>query len=89
MPVCFSLTDKSTGQVAVLSAVDDAMCAHFGVEPDPVKYYHSWFDTIGLAIACGLDEVKLHETWDGHRDHKVIIDWLLTHYTPSGWHEVK
>lgn len=49
----FSLTRKAdinAGPVP-LQQIDNEMCEHFGIIPDPGKYYHQWVDTIGLALA--------------------------------------
>ncbi len=53
MPACFQLIPKGASEPAKLALVDDAICAHFGVEPDPIKYYHGWYDAIGFRLAIG------------------------------------
>lgn len=90
MPNCFQLFKKSEPTVACrFCDVDDEMCAHFGVTPDPVKYYLGWYDVIGLGIALG-------QSWDKMRDiHKdwpeilPLIDYLEANYNTNAWYEIR
>lgn len=84
MPNCFTLTPKGETEPARLAAIDDAMCAHFGVAPDPDKYYQFWVDCEGLALACGKDWTWMRENFP---ERVGIIDWLAEHYTPDAWCE--
>lgn len=85
MPACFCLFPKGSDTPARLADVDEAMCAHFGVTPDPVRYYQGWYDIEGLMMALGRD-------WDYMRanfpDRAAIIDWLAANYTSDAWTEV-
>jgi hypothetical protein len=88
MPVCFTLTrkaDLAAGPVS-FQQIDDEMCKHFGVEPDKVEYYQRWYDTVGLALACGHDWPKIKEIFPGKAE---IIDWLAENFTQDAWSERK
>lgn len=87
MPNCFTLTRKSdteAGPVA-FSTIDDEMCEHFGVKPDPKMYHRGWYDCIGLALACGQTWDKIRETFSGM---VPIVDWLESHFIPNAWAEI-
>jgi hypothetical protein len=101
MPACFQLFPKNDPtKAAALSQVDDAMCAHFQVEPDPVRYYHWWFDSIGYRLATGktFDEIRKEyvsyreEDRLAQRDESVharlieIVDWLDENYSPNSFY---
>jgi hypothetical protein len=88
MPNCFSLTDKRTGELASLSGVDDRMREHFGAAPDPVKYYESWYDIIGLSLALGRTLPELIERYAGKDEvlHAIAL-WLAEHYVTDAWAE--
>jgi len=64
--------------------IDDKMCAHFGVPPDPKWYYKGWYDTIGFALAMG-------KSWDWMREHyseglHPVIEYLETRYRAENWY---
>jgi hypothetical protein len=88
MPNCFSLTDKRTGELASLSGVDDRMREHFGAPPDPDKFYESWYNVIGFALACGRTLPELIERLAGKDEalHAIAL-WLAEHYTSDAWAE--
>lgn len=62
MPNCFQLTPKGATEPATLAAVDEGICALFGVPVHPVKYIFGWYDSIGFALAMGW-------TWERIIDH--------------------
>lgn len=59
MAVHFQLIRKTASEVGPVNLVDlDAEIAReFGDEPDDVRYYYGWFDSIGWRLASG-------RTWD-------------------------
>ena len=83
MPAYFTLTKKGETEPSAFIAIDEAMCAHFEVTPDPVKYYRAWYDIEGLGLAMGHDWNKLREINPNRAD---IIDWLEDNYTPDAWY---
>ena len=83
MPAYFTLTKKGETEPSTFIAIDEAMCAHFEVTPDPVKYYRAWYDIEGLGLAMGHDWNKLREINPNRAD---IIDWLEENYTPNAWY---
>ena len=83
MPAYFTLTKKGETEPSTFIAIDEAMCARFGVTPDPVKYYRAWYYIEGLGLAMGHDWNKLREINPNRAD---IIDWLEENYTPNAWY---
>lgn len=83
MPAYFTLTKKGETEPSRFIDIDEALCAHFGITPDPVKYYRAWYDIEGLGLAMGM-------TWDKMRkinpDRTDIIDWLEDNYTTDSWY---
>lgn len=65
MPNCFSLTKYGEKEPTPLARIDEELCAHVGVEADPVhwlglgpSYDHkrtlaNWYDIYGLRFAMG------------------------------------
>lgn len=85
MPNCFTLTRKGETEPSKLSAVDDALCAHLGVEPDAEQYHASWVDLEGFALAMGRDWAWMRVNFPDRLD---IIGWLEENYIPDSWVEV-
>ena len=88
MPNYFSLTNKETGEVENLADVDNALCAHLGVEPDERHYYAHWKDYLGLCLAMGQTWEKINEQFH-YDDYPQIIDWLESHYEVKSWYSRK
>ncbi len=80
MPNCFTLTPNGATEPAKLAAIDELMCAHFGVTPDDDKYYRGWVDMEGFALAMGRDWAWMKENFEDRHD---IILWLESNYTPD------
>lgn len=91
MPACFELISKSSKERERLSTVDEAICAHVGVEPDPKYYYRSWVDTIGLSLACGKDwawaRAWARANYADSPELVAVVDFLEANYTYNAWHE--
>jgi hypothetical protein len=87
MPNCFSLTRIGEKEPEKFAKIDEEMCREFGVEPDPVKFYNSWFDVIGLGLACGWDWEKIKEINKDWPEILLIIDWLEKNYVYDSWYE--
>lgn len=101
MPNCFQLIDKTTGQPVILQKLDDKICEHMGVTPDPVKYYRCWFDIIGFKLACGknFDQIRadLNQLLEEDKDDPderafwedllKVLDFIVAGYESSAWYE--
>ena len=83
MPAYFTLTKKGETKPSTFVAIDEALCAHFGVTPDPNLYYRSWYDIEGLGLAMGYDWNKLREINPNRKD---IINWLEENYISDAWY---
>lgn len=61
MAAYLSLRHKETGVTytdAGLVQVDEMLCAHLGVEPDPVNWFMGWMDWVGFSIAVSGKSVS-------------------------------
>ena len=47
----FTLTKKGETESSKFADIDNEMCAALNKKPDTVKYYLTWYDTIGIALA--------------------------------------
>lgn len=83
MPAYFTLTKKGEKEPSRFIDIDEAMCAHFGVTPDPDLYYRSWYDIEGCGLAMGYNWDKLREILP---ERKKIIDWLEENYVAEAWY---
>lgn len=98
MPNCFQLTRKGDTHPSPLVLIDDLMCEHFGVDPDPVKYYYGWYDCIGFRLAMGKTFAEIIEQFNEYiaesrssEYYVVMIEiakWLDANYTTDAWREI-
>ena len=88
MPNCFTLTSKATGKTEAFSKIDEDICAHLGVEVDPVEYVHGWYDSIGLGLAVGKSFDEMLEIFKEPETIK-IVNFLKDHYTSDAWYETR
>jgi hypothetical protein len=63
VPNCFQLRKKGAEAPEVLQKVDEAICAHYGVEVSSKYWFHNWYNVIGFLIALkghnlGTDELR-------------------------------
>jgi len=94
----FSLTrktDMNKGPVS-LRQVDEEICAHFNVVPQPHDYYHSWFDTIGFELTSGMSFADIirrcHDDMDAHplsykyyKRKLEVAEYLDAHFISDRW----
>ena len=93
--MCFRLLDKETGEAMELNKVDEEICELLGEPVDP-NYYcpifkHprmniSWYDSIGMALACGKSYAECRELTDNEVILKVI-DYLESKYVPDAFYQ--
>lgn len=96
MPNCYVLKNKVgeslTGNAQFI-AIDEAMCKHFGVDPDADKWYYNWENLFGIGFATGRTyedirgyvraEKGLPDDWT--KRVIEILDWMEEHYTIEAW----
>ena len=90
MPACFSLTNKATGEIDNLQAVDDAMREYFGAPPDSKDWYGNWYNYFGMRFATGSSYEEILEEYA--TDPRSVMDihilnWLKENYTINSWYE--
>jgi hypothetical protein len=69
--------------------VDEHICAHFGWEVDQTRYTHAWFDTIGLALACGHSLEHIGKEIFPNGPLHDITRFLAKNYDADAWREWK
>ena len=86
MSNCFTLTPKGGTAPARFAEIDDKLRAAFNQPADDKNYLWFWYDTIGLALACGKD-------WDWIRINledenlRAVANWLEGRYEVDRWCE--
>ena len=90
MPQCFQLLRD--GKAVPLSSIDEEMCRHFDVTPDPVRYFSLWYDVIGYQLATGnsWDEIRKLLEKD-YADLPILVqisDWLQANFEVRSWYEL-
>jgi hypothetical protein len=90
MPNCFQLTRKGEEEPRTLSELDTDLWVLFeGSEPEGnTAWYRSWYDVIGLALACGKELNEVVEMLKGSRLEDVA-EFLCTNYNTKAWYEHK
>lgn len=87
MPNCFQLIRKTTGEAETFVIIDEEICAHLNVEPDPIEFLAGWYDSIGIRAASGNDWAKIREDLKEYDTLSRIVDFLEEHYTISSWYQ--
>lgn len=77
MPNCFTLTRIGETQPSTLARVDEELCRYFGEPVDDSRYFASWVDCEGFALALGLSWEWMREEWPARIQ---IIDYLCSNY---------
>lgn len=90
MPQCFQLLRD--GKAIPLSSIDEEMCRHFDVTPDPGCYFSLWYDVIGYQLATGnsWDEIRKLLEKD-YADLPILVqisDWLQANFEVRSWYEL-
>jgi hypothetical protein len=64
--------------------VDERMCKHFGVEPDPDLWFRNWENALGLGLAAGgFENIRKNYLLD---DAELeVLDWLEANFTVFNW----
>lgn len=63
MAAYFQLISKVTNEPESFNKIDDFICNHFNQPIDEHKYYNSWYDFIGLHLACGKSFSEIIESF--------------------------
>ena len=93
MPNCFQLTRVGETEPTVLTALDEEICRHLGVEVHPRFWVEGWYDTIGFQIAMG-SRLGSEELRERVRDYPVrgrlpeILEYLERNFTSDAWAEI-
>ena len=79
---------KKAGEVVLPSKVDEEICQHLNRPVDPEHYCANWYDTIGLALATGLqpNSKKMKEIFKDSELALDILSFMHKHYVVSAWY---
>jgi len=88
MPNCFSLTRIGASEPINLVELDDELREEFNEPEDAHSWLYGWYDYIGFAYACGHDNAKCREIFEGNDDLQKVIDYLEANFTCSAWAEI-
>lgn len=93
MAAYLSLVSKTDGSMYAgrdLIKVDEMLCAHLGIEPDPVDWHMGWMDWIGFSLAYRADkpvaEVLAKMLDNARRDERDIIEWFIDTFENASYH---
>jgi hypothetical protein len=97
MPNYIKYVRASTGQTAPLAEVDEEICAHLGIEVDPVHWCYGWFDSIGLLHSMGKSQDEILAVLaptptdsmsdiHGLAQLSSITNYIHAYYTPQAWY---
>ena len=93
MPNCYSLTKLNEKTPTTLITIDEELCTLLNVIPHSSDWVCNWENTIGLALAMGLDWTAIRHNFsqDGMMtdDLSKIISYLSENYTANAWHQSK
>lgn len=90
MPNCFNLTRIGESEPTPLVQIDDELCREVGHrEPDDSnQWFCNWYNSVGLALACGRSFDDLVEDYkDEPEIAKNIISYLESNFIPKCWYE--
>lgn len=78
---------KDGGQPINLAVLDNEICAHLGVRPDPHSYYLGWFSYVGflLGIRKTFDMIREDAKGQEYEEMLPVIDFLEENYVPRMW----
>ena len=86
MPNCFTLTPKGEKAPASFQEIDNKLREHFHQPPSDTEWLWGWYDTIGLARACG-------KYWEWIKNMlqdenlTAVANWLEGRYDVDSWRE--
>lgn len=89
MPNVLSLIHRETGKRVEgrdFIALDEDMCAVFGVEPNTVNWVYGWMDCVGFSLAVTNSFDKARETWHDNEKMVRVLDYLETYYTVNAYY---
>lgn len=89
MPNCFELIRKGETEPSTLISVDIAICEHLDMPVDPKRYADSWYDIIGLGLACGKTLAEIAAIEADYPTTVKICDFLAENYTVNTFYSSK
>lgn len=92
MPNCYRLVRKDGAAQQpgnqLFIDIDEAMCAHFGVQPHAENWFRNWENKFGLAMAMGMTYDQIRDKIPPDREDDFdVLNWLESHYNIECWFE--
>ncbi len=81
----FTLTKKGTDKPQNFQTIDDEMRVCFEIEADEINFLYSWYDNIGLLLACGMSWKEIRNTFHDAPELLLCCDYLETRYNTDSW----
>lgn len=84
-----SKADGSTYTGRDLIKVDDMLCAHVGVEPDPECWHMGWMDWVGFSMAVSGKPVAdaLSPMLPNMRaDERKVVQWFIDNFENASFY---
>lgn len=78
----FSLTPKDQQRPQKPVDVDAAICEALGKTCHSTDWYENWYNTLGLALACGRDLDYVRKEWPQLKD---VADFIEANYVIDAW----
>jgi len=89
MPYYWQLKDKDVKVVDPI-VLDERICKHLEIKPDPVKYVEDWWDMVGFALIEGRTTREVFEEaktsfFATPRDQRIWA--ILSEYHGEAWYQ--
>ena len=81
----FTLTKIGQETPSRFADIDNDICKEVGITPDDNKYYLSWYDIIGLALAIGKDWEWCKNEFKNWPEMLTVINFLEKNYISNAW----
>lgn len=82
--VCFVRKNETTEMNFV--DLDAEIARHFGDEPDPIDWYHNWYNTICFGIACNNTQERLLTIFSNDEKAVAIINYLYANFDVNAYY---
>lgn len=88
MPYYWQVKDKN-GKVVDPIVIDEQICKHLNITPDPVEYVDDWWDWVGMVLISGKTIQEYSQkikTSDTATERSRAIWNVLSEYNGEAWY---
>lgn len=93
MAAYLSLRHKETGKLYAgsgLVVVDEMLCEHLGIKPDPEKWHMDWMNWVGFCIAYRADkpitDALAPMRKNARASERRLLDWFADTFENESYH---